>query len=338
MDLTAACRKDLEAELRACISDGPTPLFDIVRYHLGWLDERGCDVSLPGGKMLRPILCLLSCHGVGGDYRGALPAAAAIEMVHNFSLIHDDVQDRSPQRRHRPTVWSLWGDAQAINAGDGLHVLAHLANMRLLERGVPPEKTLATLRELDQASLELCEGQYLDISFEQEARVSLQSYLMMIGKKTAALFAASARIGAILGAGAGDTVEGLGRFGEEIGLSFQIQDDILGIWGIEKETGKPSLDDIRAKKKSLPIVHAMSSAQPHSLRILDHAFARGDVSDEKLSAVLDILDDAGSRDYCDGIAREYWDRAWSRLNGLKLESTAEEALRRLASELVARAA
>ncbi len=336
-ELTAWCRIDLETELRTSVGDAPSPLFDAVRYHLGWLDERGCEASLPGGKRLRPILCLLSCHGVGGNYRMALPAAAAIELVHNFSLIHDDIQDRSPQRHHRPTLWSRWGDAQAINAGDGLHVLAHLAHLRLRKAGIPPEKTLATLKELDGASLELCEGQYLDISFEEETRVSLQSYLTMIGKKTAALFAASTRIGAILGGEDGDTTESLGRFGEDLGLSFQIQDDILGIWGIEQDTGKPSLDDIRAKKKSLPIVHAMGSAQPHALSVLDHAFGKGAVSDEKLAAVVDILDGAGSREYCEGIARQYWDRAWSRLDGLKLDSTAEEALRQLATELVARA-
>lgn len=337
-DLIADCRRNLDAELRACVGNGPSPLFDILRYHLGWVDQQGRAIGLPGGKLLRPILCLLSCQGVSGDYRNALPAAAAVEMVHNFSLIHDDIQDRSPQRRHRPTVWRVWGEAQAINAGDALHVLAHLGHLRLLDRGLPPEEVLSTLRELDRACLELCEGQYLDISFEQETRITLQAYLNMIGKKTAALFAASTRIGAMLGAGDSGVIDGLGNFGKELGLAFQIQDDVLGIWGIEKETGKPSLDDIRTKKKSLPIVHAMSAAQGRTLVSLEDAFSRDILDDKELSAVLAILEEAGSREYCEGLAKDCWDRAWARLDALSLDRAAEAAIRQMAGDLIGRAA
>lgn len=335
-DLIAACRRDLDTELRACLGESPSPVSGMIRYHLGWADKQGRPVSLPGGKMLRPVLCLLSCHAISGDYRRALPAAAAIEMVHNFSLVHDDIQDRSPQRRHRPTVWNVWGDAQAINAGDALHVLAHLTLLRLTDRGIPVEKALASLRELDLASLELCEGQYLDISFEREHRVGLQSYLDMIGKKTAALFASSTRIGAMLGTDDAGVIDMLGSFGREIGMAFQIQDDILGIWGIEKETGKPSLDDIRSKKKSLPIVHAMSSVLGHNLLLLEESFGEGILDERKVSSVLDVLEEAGSRSYCEALAKEYWDRAWSRLDALLLEPEAEAALKSLAGDLVAR--
>ncbi len=287
--------------------------------------------------MLRPILCLLASHAASGDYRGAVPAAASIELVHNFSLIHDDIQDRSPQRRHRPTVWHIWGDAQAINAGDGLHVLAHLAHLRLLDRGCPASRVLATMKELDKACLELCEGQYLDISFEQETRVGLSAYLGMIGKKTAALFASSTRIGAMLGTDDKAVIEGLGRFGEELGLAFQIQDDILGIWGIEEKTGKPSLDDIRAKKKSLPIVYAMDTLKGQRLLVLEDALGEDILDDNKVSAVLSALEAAGSQTYCESLAKEYWDRAWSRLDALPLVREAEAALKQLAGGLVARA-
>ncbi|MDP2728162.1 MAG: polyprenyl synthetase family protein, partial [Dehalococcoidia bacterium] len=193
-DLVGACLEALEDELKACVGDDPASFYDMIRYHQGWVDQWGQAVHLPRGKMLRPVLCLLSCQAVSGDYQRALPAAAAIEMIHNFSLIHDDIQDQSYQRRHRPTVWRIWGQAQAITAGDGLYVMAQLAHLRLLERGMSASKALETLRVLDKACLDLCEGQYLDISFEGQPQVDLADYLIMVGKKTAALFAASTRI------------------------------------------------------------------------------------------------------------------------------------------------
>lgn len=331
-----ACRRALEEEIRACMGDNPSPMYHMVRYHLGWVDQRGQEVSLPGGKMLRPLLCLLSCQAVGGDFHGALPAAVAIEMVHNFSLIHDDIQDQSPQRRHRATVWWVWGQAQAITAGDGLHTLAHLAHMRLLERGVSPDVTLRTLGFLDRACLELCEGQHLDLSFEGRMQVDLADYTTMVSKKTAALFAASARIGAMLGAEDEEIARLLEGFGEELGLAFQIQDDILGIWGLEEATGKPSLDDIRAKKKSLPIVHAMATAQGRDRGVLQEAYAEAILSDVEVAAVLAVLEAAGSRQYCQSLAQSYGERARCRLEALSLEPSAAAALKELAEQAVLR--
>ena len=358
-ELVRTCVKALDEELRACVGDNPSSFCNIIRYHLGWVDEHGIAVFQPGGKMLRPVLCLLSCQAAGGDYTGALPAAAAIEMVHNFSLIHDDIQDQSPKRRHRPTVWWLWGQAQAITAGDGLHVMAHLAPLRLLERGAPPDTTLATLRVLDMACLDLCEGQYLDLSFEGQTRVGLEDYLAMIGKKTAALFAASTRVGAMLGTKDDRIIEALEHFGEELGMAFQIQDDVLGIWGTEQTTGKPSLDDIRARKKSLPIVHALATTQGQDKETLEAAYRVGagpafgvgagpafgvgaglkpalTLDDETVASVLSILDTAGSRDYCQSLAKSYWKRASSRLAALPLEDEAAAALEELAGQLVER--
>lgn len=377
-DLVAACRRAVDDELRACVGDRPSPFYDLIRYHLGWVDERGEPVCQPGGKMLRPVLCLLSCQAVGGDYARALPAAAAIEMVHDFSLIHDDIQDQSPKRRHRPTIWWLWGQAQAITAGDGLHVMSNLAHLRLLERGVEPDRVLTTLKVLDKACLDLCEGQYLDLSFEAQTSIGLEDYLAMVGKKTAALFAASTRIGAMLGAkddlissplsvgGEGvievvdgqGVIEAMGRFGEELGMAFQIQDDILGIWGVEEATGKPSLDDIRVRKKSLPVVHAMATSQGRDRERLLEAYSVGEafkraprltdtmvasvsalapaLTDEVVASVVSVLEAAGSRDYCQGLAKSYWDRASSRLLNLSLEPEAARALAGLARELVER--
>ncbi len=143
----------------------------MLRYHLGWEDAEGRPLRSEGGKALRPTLCLLACEAAGGDWRAALPAAAALELAHNFSLVHDDIPDRDPERRHRPAVWSVWGEAQAINAGDALLALSHLAVLKLVPKGVPAERALQAARVLDECTLEIVEGQALDISFEERLDV-----------------------------------------------------------------------------------------------------------------------------------------------------------------------
>src|SRR5512137_2351921 len=157
---------DLEAELRSVLGDNDSPLYTMMRYHLGWVDAEGEAQPSPG-KMSRPTLCLLACEATGGDWHSALPAAAAVELIHNFSLIHDDIQDGSWERRHRPTVWKVWGEPQAINAGDAMYVLAQLALFGLDQKGIPLPKVILLSKRLNHASLQLCEGQYLDIEFER---------------------------------------------------------------------------------------------------------------------------------------------------------------------------
>jgi geranylgeranyl diphosphate synthase type I len=157
-------RTQIDAELRLVLAQQQSPLYEMMRYHLGWIDEKGDPVKEPAGKALRPTLCLLACEAVGGDYRKALPAAAAIELVHNYSLIHDDIQDDDCERRHRPTVWSIWGKPQAINAGTAMRLLANITLARLREQGISPEKHWHTQCLLDTTTLRLIEGPYLDIS------------------------------------------------------------------------------------------------------------------------------------------------------------------------------
>ncbi|MBE0480304.1 MAG: polyprenyl synthetase family protein, partial [Dehalococcoidia bacterium] len=254
-------RPDIEAELRFVVGRASLPLYDMMRYHMGWIDESGRAAKNTAGKRLRPVLCLLTCHSLGGHWRSALPVAAAIELVHNFSLIHDDIQDSSIERRGRPTVWYMWGQPQAINVGDGMHALALSSLLRLEDIGIPNAKIVRAARILGEASLRLCEGQYLDISFERRMDIKISDYLTMISNKTAALVAGSVEIGAVLATENEPDIAHFKSFGHALGMTFQIHDDVLSIWGDEKKIGKSISTDIRSKKKTLPVVYLLEKAR-----------------------------------------------------------------------------
>ena len=240
----------VEGEMRQILlapGERVRPLYDMMAYHLGWVDEQAKPVQADSGKRLRPLLCLLCCEAAGGDWQQAVPAAAGLELIHNFSLIHDDIEDNSPTRRGRPTVWALWGLPHGINAGDSMLMLARLALGRLSSRGVDPGIALQAMDILDRTCLRLCEGQYLDMAGEGHLDMSEEDYLEMTGGKTAALLAASTQMGALI-AGAGDAVESYRQFGWNLGLAFQMVDDLLGIWGDPAVTGKSAADDVRSRK------------------------------------------------------------------------------------------
>jgi len=288
----------VEAEMRELLhgeTGGESALaafYGMLHYHMGWVDERFYPYNFPTGKRLRPMLCLLACAETGGDPVQALPAAAAIELLHNFSLIHDDIEDGDEMRRHRATLWKVWGVPQAVNAGDGMFTLAFAALQRLTRRGVAAETTLKALHLFTQTCLALTEGQYLDMSFEQRTDVTVDEYLRMIGGKTAALVGASAAIGALVGGATPVQQSALQHFGESIGLAFQIQDDILGIWGDPAETGKAAGNDILRRKKSLPLVYALGHNRTGEQleTLLD-----GELGPEQLPQVLTLLEQAGTR-------------------------------------------
>jgi geranylgeranyl diphosphate synthase type I len=197
------------------------------------------------------MLCAASA---GGDWRQAVPAAAGVELIHNFSLVHDDIEDSSETRRGRPTLWSRWGIPQALNTGDLLHAASHLACHHLTERGVPVGTAYAVQHELDQACLKLTLGQHLDLAFEQRAGLAGEDYLEMIGGKTAALLAAATAIGALVAEATPGACDAYRRFGWRLGMAFQLLDDLLGIWGEPDQTGKSAADDLRQGKKTYPVL------------------------------------------------------------------------------------
>jgi geranylgeranyl diphosphate synthase type I len=304
----------------------------MISYHLGWVDEDFSPSKTGSGKRLRPLLCLLSCEASGGDWPQALPAAAAIELIHNFSLIHDDIEDNSLQRRHRPTLWSLWGEAQAINAGDGLFAISRLALQRLAQRGVAPDKVVRAFRLVDETCLDLTEGQYLDLAFETEDSVTVEMYMEMIGKKTAALMGCATQLGAVLATDDESIIEAYGSFGYQLGLLFQIVDDILGIWGEGETTGKGVGEDIVNGKRTLPIVHALETGDGE----LGEIYGQGTITERDVQRVVKRLDDLGARDYAHDRATQHWQLAHDTLEKTGIDNPAQRQLRELALFLIER--
>lgn len=331
----------IEAELRTCLhaDAGEPPLFfGMLHYHMGWLDENLAPVATPRvGKRLRPVFTALCCRAAGGQVVDALPAGAAVEILHNFSLIHDDIQDGSDTRHGRPTVWRLWGRAQAINAGDALFSLAHLA---LQPKAASPQARVlvsAMLDVLDRTCLSLCRGQHLDMAFERQVEVDAGAYTRMIQGKTAALLGCAGQLGA-MAAGAGhDVATTYRRFGEGLGLAFQIQDDILGIWGDSQRTGKPVADDIRSRKKTYPVVWVMDAGPQPAADRLRHLYAQPALGEEEVAEVVRILDTSGAREWSQSLADETKERALDLLEAAQPEAEAGQALRELADFLVQRA-
>jgi geranylgeranyl diphosphate synthase, type I len=332
---------DLDADLRATLPpDEHLPgLYGMLRYHLGWANEHLQAFPSPAGKRLRPVVCLLATEAMGGEYRLALPAASSVEIVHNFSLVHDDIEDNSPERRHRPTVWKLWGEPHAINAGDVLFALAFECLGRLARLGHPATVVLEAMNLLSLACRHLCEGQYLDISFECRDEVSEAEYYEMIAGKTASLLACAAQLGALIGSGSVEQSEPLRRFGFQLGLAFQIQDDILGIWGEESQTGKPRGDDLRQRKKTLPVIYGLAVAEGRARGLLASILqGQGTLSPQQLAEAEQTLEEVGARLYAEERASKHLASAILELDALSSTNPAIEELRSLASYLLGRQA
>ncbi|HEY44357.1 MAG TPA: polyprenyl synthetase family protein [Anaerolineae bacterium] len=250
-----AIERDLKNAIQPIEPDRYPELARMIHYHMGWLDE-----AKSSGKRIRPLITLLCCAGAGGDWRSIVPAASAIELIHSFTLIHDDIEDQSETRRGRATLWKLWGVPQAINTGDSIFTMSRLSTRRLLDTDIRSERVLKVQHILDQACLHLTKGQYLDLAFETQERISIEDYLEMIEGKTSALFTASSTTGAQLAGASSSTIDQYHAFGYHLGLAFQVQDDILGIWGDPEQTGKPAGDDLRQRKKTLPTLYGMEKS------------------------------------------------------------------------------
>lgn len=325
----------LEQELHAIVaSPDPVyaPFYGMFQYHLGWVDTQFREVQLDTGKRLRPLLCLLSCEAVGGDWHPALPIAAAIELAHNFSLVHDDIEDVSDKRRGRAAVWKVWGLAQGLNAGDGMFVLARLALDRLCERGIPVGKCSDISLVFDLATLSLTQGQFLDLGFESRLDVTVDEYMTMIHGKTAALLSAATQIGAMLNTQDETIVDAFARFGENAGLAFQITDDILGIWGDPTLTGKSAATDILSRKKSLPAIYGLG----HSTALRELYGQREPFTATEVARALELLDSAGARAYARAQADRFRNAALQALDETRIVNAATGKLREITDRMTRR--
>ena len=270
-------------------------LRSVVSYHFGWCDEHGTTLNSNAGKAIRPSLVLLAAEAAGAPPECAVPGAAAVELVHNFSLVHDDLMDRDECRRHRPTLWAVWGDPVAVLAGDALLSLAHEA---ILDSDSTHAGTAHTV--LAVATRELIRGQSADTAFERRNDVTLGECLEMAWGKTAALMSASAVIGATLAGAPTAVSDALGIFGGNVGLAFQLIDDLLGIWGQPEITGKPVYSDLRSCKKSLPVTWAIeyggAAGRELANWMSDRTQAAG-ASDDELGAIAGLVERGGGREW-----------------------------------------
>jgi len=330
----AAVRDLVDAPLRSLVEQLAPSVRQVAAYHFGWVDADGGSLQANGGKAMRPALAVLAAQAVGADASVGIPGALAVELVHNFSLLHDDVMDRDEERRHRPTAWTVFGSSAAILAGDALLSLAFEALF-----DVAPDRAIAAQRALSEATQQLIVGQVDDLDFERRVDVGVAECLQMAGGKTAALMACAASIGAHLAAAPADVVRALDTFGRELGLAFQLVDDLLGIWGSTATTGKPVGADLRARKKSLPVVAAMASGTPAG-RELREIYASGDLHADAGPAVVEraaaLVEAAGGRAWVSEEAARRLAASSAALASVDLQPGPRDALLEIARYVTAR--
>ncbi|MCJ7718136.1 MAG: polyprenyl synthetase family protein [Anaerolineales bacterium] len=321
-------REQIKSAITSSADHGTPELQEMITYQLGWTGENaGLKAE---GKQIRPLLVLLAAEAAGGDWQNALPAAAAVELIHNFSLIHDDIEDNGTIRRGRPTVWKVWGEAQAINTGDAMFALANLSLVDLKET-LSLDTALQVSKLFHTTCLRLTQGQHLDILFEDLEMVSLDEYWQMVSGKTAALLAFSLEAGALCSGVSNEIQTSYHDFGHNLGLAFQAQDDILGIWGDQDQIGKSNTGDLVTGKKTLPVLYGLAQKKGFYKR-----WAEGSISTEEAIKLSVILEAEGGRAYAQNTADRLTDIALTALNNAQPRGEAGETLRELANKLLNR--
>jgi len=301
-------------------------LHEMLAYHMGWEGDDAGEKAQ--GKRIRPVLVLLATSAACKDWKKALPASAAIELIHNFSLIHDDIEDKSEYRHGRKTVWAKWGEPQAINAGDCMYSLAYRS---LVQSPSSPENLVTAISRLEETCIRLTKGQYLDMAFETESQVTAEMYWNMVGGKTAALLACSAVIGAIVTGVDTKTIDALQVFAWNLGLAFQAQDDWLGIWGDAALMGKSTESDLMSGKKSLPILLGLSSSR----KFREH-WAKRPFRSEEISELAQLLIDEGIQKTVEIETSQLTTKAKTALDSMPCQNEAVRDLHELADLLLVR--
>lgn len=323
-----AIEQEIKNNLKRIESAGMGDYTQMLAYHMGW-EGKGAGQKAQG-KRVRPLLVLLATAASGGDWQKALPAAAAVELIHNFSLLHDDIQDNSPFRRGRETVWKKWGVALAINAGDAMYSLAYLALEPLRER-ISPENALEAHSTLLNASIRLTKGQYLDISYEAREDITVEDYWPMIEGKTAALLSCCMELGALVANVSDGKRAAFAEFGRLLGLAFQAQDDMLGIWGDAAQTGKSTDSDLVSSKKTLPVLFGLAQGGDFAQR-----WQQGPILPEDTQNVMRMLEEEGAKAFIEEIANTLTYQSLEKLDEAATSGEAKEAIIELTRHLIKR--
>jgi geranylgeranyl diphosphate synthase type I len=303
-------------------------LHEMMAYHMGWESEDTSKIT--GGKRIRPLIVLLTTAAAGGVWEHALPAAAAVELIHNFSLLHDDIEDKSPLRRGRPTIWKKWGIPQAINTGDAMYALAHLTMFKL-EDTTSPSITLDASKLIQNTCLRLTQGQFLDISYEDRDGLTLDDYWPMVTGKTAALIAASNELGALVANSNQEIQKNYRDFGFNLGLAFQILDDFLGVWGESEKIGKSIESDLVTGKKTLPILYGLEKQGEFA-----KLWNKGNITQESVPTLVKQLEKEGGRKFTLDNADRLTRKALKSLDRANPRGEAGIALKELANQLLQR--
>jgi geranylgeranyl diphosphate synthase type I len=315
----------IELELRSVFESRSEPLYNMMRYQLGWIDEHGIDQSVGGSHRMRALWCLLSCHFLGGDFRKAIAGASAVELAYQYSLIHDDIQTGNSERGFRAPVWWVWGPGQAINAGDGLHALARLTIFRLADSGVDSNKILEATRLLDHACLQLCEGQYLELRSQDRIDLLENEYLRMAETRTGSLIGCAAELGALVTETTEAQRSAIGEASRKLGVSLQIRQELDILWGTE--LGAPPSGNILNKQKFLAVVHVLKHGEQKAKRQLGTLYLKRILEPTDIPHLLSLLEATGAKEYCINLADQITNQAMDDLHKQGLPSTVCENLR-----------
>ena len=323
----------VEDALREVLVSRQMPLYHMMSYHLGWEDEKGDTRLSTAAERSHGVACLMACYAAGGEVETALPAATSVELVRNFCQIHDDVQGGNPGRHDRDAVWWVWGPAQAINAGDGMHALARLSILGLQDRGVSPAGTFRAIQMLDEASLEMCEGRFQDFEAQERIDLSVDAYLTMASRKTGALYSCAMKLGALTAAEDDRLVDSFGVCGARIGLAVQIRDDLRALWG-DGHGDTPSSHEVLNKKKLIPVVYALEKAKISEKRRLGDIYFKRVLDPDDVESVRQVLEELGAREACEELVGHYRKEAGEALASAGVSAEGAEAINKLIDSLL----
>lgn len=326
----------IEKSLKQRIPKNNSEVYRTLQYSMGWIDKNGNKQNKSLGKSLRASLCLFACEATHGSYNASIPAAAAIELIHKFSLIHDDIQDKDQFRHNQATLWHVWGIPKALISGNILRIIADKCLEDLVRKGTNIDRALFVIENLTQSYLKMIEGQYLDIYYEGFPGISIEDYLNMIQHKTGALIKSSLQIGAIIGTSNTSIINSFSECGSAIGYLFQIRDDILGVWGKSKHTGKPVGSDIKRKKNSFPICYAISNSKNKTKKFLIDIYSKKIITDEDVNEILNVLDNLKVRKHAETTAAHHGQKAINALNQKNIPHANKTQMNELVDFLLSR--